>query len=128
MQCSPTFYWNWGKQMTPLHVGTSYTHDFGFYTKGNASATHQIAWVGSLKPLIACPLRTPLTGGHPPLKFPQYLLFWPKGGRKTINFSSHFHGLVPHTNYKHLECFVMLGTLSELRRGQMSHICVTSVL
>ena len=38
MQCSPSFDWNWGKQMTPLHVGTSYTHDFGFYSKGNASA------------------------------------------------------------------------------------------
>ena len=51
MQCSPSFDWNWGKQnkMTPLHVGTSYTHDFGFYSKGNATATHQRAWAGSLK-------------------------------------------------------------------------------
>ena len=35
---------------------------------------------------------------------------------------SHFHGLVPDTNYKHLECSVMLGTHSEPRRGEMSHI------
>ena len=30
--------------MTPLQVGTSYIHDFGFYSEGNASATHQIVW------------------------------------------------------------------------------------
>ena len=123
--------------MTPLHVGTSYTHDFGFCSKGNASATHQIAWAGSLKPQIAWaarglrPLPTPINGGGggaPPLKFPPYSLFRPKGGRKTINFFTHFHGFVPDTNYKHLECFVMLGTLSEPRTGQMSHICDISTL
>ena len=36
-------------KMTPLHVGTSYTHDFRFYSKGNASGAHQSAWAGSLK-------------------------------------------------------------------------------
>ena len=114
--------------MTPLHVGTSYTHNFGFYSKGNASATHQSAWAGSLKPLIAWAVNPQLTGGHPPLKFPPYSLIRPKGGRKTINFFTYFHGFVPDTNYKHLECFVMLGTLSEPRRGQMSHICDISAL
>ena len=34
-------------KMTPLHVGTSYTHDFQFHSKENASATHQRAWAGS---------------------------------------------------------------------------------
>ena len=33
MQCSPSFDWNFGKKMTPLHVGTSYTHDFRIYSK-----------------------------------------------------------------------------------------------
>ena len=41
---------------------------------------------------------------------------------KTINFFSHFHALISDTNYKHLECFVMLGTHSELRMSQMSHV------
>ena len=53
MQCSPSFDCNWGKQNAPLHVGTSYTNDFRFYSKGNVWATHQIAWAGSLKPKIA---------------------------------------------------------------------------
>ena len=35
---------------------------------------------------------------------------------------------MPDNNYKHLKCFVMLGTHSELRRGQMSHICDISAL
>ena len=73
MQCSPSFDWNWGKQNdpTPLHVCTRYTHDFGFYSKGNASGTHQSAWAGSLKPQIAwaargfAPFEPQLTGGHP---------------------------------------------------------------
>ena len=56
MQCSPSFDWNW---MTPLHVGTSYTHDFEFYSKGNASATHQSTWVGSLKPQIDTSFKIP---------------------------------------------------------------------
>ena len=52
----------------------------------------------------------------------------PKGGRKTINFFSHFHGLMPDNNYKHLECIVMQGTHSKPRRDQMSHICDISAL
>ena len=89
--------------MTPLHVGTSYTHDFWFYSRGNASGTHQSAWEGSLKPQIAWAAR----GASP----------------KNHQRFTHFHGFVPHTNYKHFECFATLGTHSELCRGQMSHIC-----
>ena len=111
--------------MIPLHVGTSYTHDFGFYSKGNASATHQIAWAGSLKNRVAWAGRG-TSPFEPP--FPPYSLFRPKGGQKTIIFLSHFHGLVSDTNYKHLKYFIMLGTLSEPRRGQMSHICDISAL
>ena len=32
-------------KMTPLHVGTSYTHDFGFYN--DSVPTMQSAWAGS---------------------------------------------------------------------------------
>ena len=104
-------------KMTPLHAGSSYTQDLGFYSKGNASGTNQNAWAGSLKPQIGWAV-----------KIPPIVLFRPKGGRKTVNIFSHFHGLLPDTNYKHLECFVMLGTHSEPRRGQMSHICDISPL
>ena len=40
-------------KMTPLHVGISYTYDFRFYSKGNASG----AWAGSLKPQFAWVVR-----------------------------------------------------------------------
>ena len=95
MQCSPSFDWTGANKMTSLHVGTSYTHDFRFYSKGNASATHQRAWAGSLKPQIAWAARGKALTGHPP-----YSLFRPKGGRKTINFFTHFMGLslTPITN------------------------------
>ena len=52
-------------KMTPLHVGTSYTHDFRFHSKGNASGMHHSAWAGSQNPQIAWaarglrPLQTP---------------------------------------------------------------------
>ena len=51
-----------------------------------------------------------------------------KDDQKTINLLSHFHGLIPDTNYKHLECFIMLGTHFETHRCQMSHICDFSAL
>ena len=132
MQFSPSFDCNWANKTTPLHVGTSYTHDIRFYSKRNVSATHQIVWAGSLNPQIAWvvrglrPLRTPLT--HLPLKFSPCSIFRPKGSQKTIKCFSNFHGLIPDTSYKHLECFVRLGTHSQLRRGQMSHICDISPL
>ena len=111
-----------------MYVGTSYTHDFRFYRRKNASGTHQSAWAGSLKPQFAWTargprlLQMPINRGNPLLKFPQYSLFRPKGSWKNINFFSHFHGLVPDTNYKHLESFINLRTHSEPRRGEMSHI------
>ena len=49
---------------------TSYTHDFGFYSKGNASGYRQNAWAGSLKPQIEwaargkAPFEPQLTEGH----------------------------------------------------------------
>ena len=66
------------------------------------------------------PLRTLINEGTPTFV---YLLFRPKGGLKAINDFSHFCGLIPDTHSKHLECFVKIGTHSELHRGQMSHIC-----
>ena len=74
------------------------------------------------------PFEPPSTGVHPPLKFPPYSLFRPKGSRKSSDFLSHFHGLVPDINYKYLEGFVMLGTHSKPRRGETSHIYDISVL
>ena len=91
------------------------------------SATHQIAWAGSLNCQIAWAARE-LRPLEPPLKFSPYSIFRAKGGRKTINCFSHFHGLFPDTNYRYLDCFVMLGTHSKLCRGQMSHICDISLL
>ena len=67
-------------KMTPLHVGFSYTYDFRFYSKGNASGTHQSMWAGSLKPQFAWaarglrPLRTPSIHGDTPFKIPPVLV------------------------------------------------------
>ena len=62
--------------MTPLHVGTSYTHDLGLYSKGIALATHQIVWAGSLKPSIAWTARrlNPLLMRGTPFKSPHVLV------------------------------------------------------
>ena len=72
MQCSPSFDGNWGKQNDPTACWhTNYTHDFWFYSKGNASGTHYSMWAGSLKPQFAWaarglhPLQTPINGGTP---------------------------------------------------------------
>ena len=45
-----------------------------------------------------------------------------------IKYLHDCYKLIPDTNYKHLECFVMLGTHFESHRDQMSHICDISVL
>ena len=60
-----------------------------------------------------------------PSKFPPYSIFRAKGGQKTIKFCSNFHGVTPDTNYKHFECFVMLGTYSQLcrYRSNVTHKC-----
>ena len=130
MQC-PSFDCNWGKQNDPTACWHQLHQRFQVLQQGKCLSYPPEAWAGSLKLQIARglhPLRTPINRGHTPLKFPPYSLCRPKGSRKTINFFTHFHGLVPHTNYKHLECFVMLGIHSEPRRGQMSHICDISPL
>ena len=132
MQCSPSFDWNWGKQNDPTACWHQPHPQFWVLQQGKCFS-YPPERVGGVTETANCvggdganSHRTPVYGGGggtPPLKFPPNSLFRPKGGRKTINFFTHFHGFVPDTNYKHLECFVMLGTLSEPRRGQMSHIC-----
>ena len=134
MQRSPSSDWNWGKQNDPTACWHQLRPRFLVYSKVNASGTHQSAWTGSLKPQFAWAamglhsLRTTINGGTPPLEFPPYSSCRPKGSRKTINFLGHFHGLVPDTNYEHLESFVMIGTHSEPRRGEMSLTCDISLL
>ena len=59
---------------TPLHVGTSYTHDIMFHSKGNVSDTQQIEWAGSLNHQIEWavrglrPPRTPINMATLPLQ------------------------------------------------------------
>ena len=134
MQCSPSFDWNWGKQNDPTACWHQLHPRFRVLQQGKC-LSYPPDCVGGFTETPNCvggegtsPFEPPLMGGHPPLKFPPYSLFRPNGGRKTIIFLSHFHGLVSDTNYKHLECFIMLGTLSETRRDQMSHICDISAL
>ena len=62
-------------------------------------------------------------------KIPPVLVVQAKGRpKKQQLFFSHFHGLVSDINYKDLEGSVMLGTISEPRRGETSHIWDISVL
>ena len=61
------------------------------------------------------PLRTPINGAAPPVKYLCTIYL-------TINFFSHFHGLIPNINYEHLESFTMLGMQSQLRRNQMTSV------
>ena len=66
------------------------------------------SWINLNAVLIGVsPFEPPINRWTPPLKF----LHVRKG--ITINLFSHFHGLIPDTNYDHLECFVMLTTHSE---------------
>ena len=98
MKCSalPLLSGTGANKMTPLHVGSSYTHDFGFYSKGNASATHQSAWAGSLKPQIAwqrggcTPFEPQLTRSNPPLKFPHTRYLGQRAAEKPSNFLAIF--------------------------------------
>ena len=108
MQCSPSFDWNWGKPNDPTACWHQLHPRFQVLLQGKC-LSYPPECVGGVTET------TNSVGGEgavPPLKFPPYSLFRPKGGRKTINFFSHFYGLVPDTNYKRLECFVMLGTQS----------------
>ena len=88
MQCSPSFGCNKDKQ----NVSTAcllqlYPPDC---VGGVTETPNCMGGEGAV--LLSNP---PLTGEHPPLKHPTYLLFRSKGGRKIINFCSHFYGLLP---------------------------------
>ena len=121
MQCSPSFDCNWGKQNDPTACWHQLHPRFRVLQQGKC-LSYPPDCVGSVTETpdcvggeALCPLRTPVNGGTPPLKFLPYSLFRPKGGRKTINFLGHFHGLMADNNYKCLECFVMLVTHSKPR-------------
>ena len=95
MQCSPSFAWNWGKQNDPT------------------ACWHQ------LHPRFRVLQQGKCLSYPPDLKFPRTRYLGQRAAEKPSTFLPIFMGFVPDTNYKHLECFIMLGTLSELRRGQM---------
>ena len=119
MQSSPSFDCNWGKQNDPTACWHQLHPRLRVLQQEKCLSYPPDAWARLLNPQIVwavrglCPLPTSINGGHHPLKFPPYTLFRAKGGQKTINFFSHFHGLIPDTNYKHLLCLVMLETHSE---------------
>ena len=132
MQCSPSFDWNWGKQNNPTACWYQLHLRFQVLQQGKC-LRYPPERIGRATETTICvgdegPPSNLHQWGTPPLKFFPYLLFRPKGGRKSSNFFSHFHGLVPDINYKDLEGFVMLGTHSEPCRGETSHICDISVL
>ena len=121
-------------------LAPSYTHNFRFSSKGNALGTHQSALVQTanrklrrqldgtarFEPILTRehPFEPPLTGGHPPLKFLHTHYLGQRGAEKPSTSLAIFMGLSLIPIYKHLECFVMLGTHSEPHRGQMSHIYI----
>ena len=92
MQCSPSFDWNWGKQNDPTVCWHQLHPRFPVLQQGKClryppervgGVTETANCVGSEG---AVPPLNPINRGTPPLKFPPYSLFRPKGGRKTINF------------------------------------------
>ena len=116
MQCSPSFDWNWGKQNDSTACWHQLHPRFWVLQQGKC-LSYPPHCVGG-----CAPFKLPLMEGHLPLKFTLYSLFRPKGSCKTINIFNHYRGLVPDTNYKHLECFIMLGTHSELQRGHVTYM------
>ena len=79
-------------------------------------------WIPKLRSNIGVqPLTIPINGKTPFLKFLRSLYLKQRAVEKQSAFS-HFCGLIPDTNYKHFECFIMLGTHSLLCRGQMSYM------
>ena len=89
MQCS--FDWNWGKQNDPTACWHQLHPRFQVLQQGKC-LRYPPEHVGGVTETANCVgdegmhvLEPPLTAGHPPLKFPPYLLFRPNGGRKTIN-------------------------------------------
>ena len=99
MQCSPSFDWNWGKQNDPTACWHQLHPRFRVLQQGKC-LMYPPERVGGVTETTNCvggewlrPLPTPVNGRHPPLKFPRYSLFSPKGGRKSINFLPIFMGL-----------------------------------
>ena len=134
MQCSPSFDWNWGKQNDPTACCDQLHPRFLVLQQGKClrNTPEHVGRITETKISVGGEwlrsLRTTINGGTPPLKLFSYSSCRPKGSRKTSNVLGRFYGLVPDTNYKHLESFVMLRTHSEPRRGEMSHICDISLL
>ena len=99
MQCSPSFDWNWAKQNDPTACWHQLHPRFRVLQQGKC-LRYPPERVGGVTETTNCvggeglrPLAAPVNGGHPPLKFPPYSLFRPKGGQKTINFLPTFMGL-----------------------------------
>ena len=88
MQCSPSFDWNWGKQNDPTACWHQLHPRFRVLQQWKC-LRYPPERVGGVTETTNC------VGGEgtPPLKFPPYSLFSPKGGRKTINFLPIFMGL-----------------------------------
>ena len=106
MQCSPSFDWNWGKQNDPTACWHQLHTRFRVLQQGKC-LRYTPERIGGVTETTNCvggeghsPLRTPVNGGTPPLKFPPYSLFSTKGGRKTINVLPIFMGfsLTPITS------------------------------
>ena len=75
-------------------------------------------------------LRGQQINGGQPFKIPPYFIFRPKCSRNSINICSHFHAWVSFKPimYEYFKCIIMVGTHSEVYRGQMSQICDISPL
>ena len=148
MQCSPSFDCNWDKQNDPTVCQNQLHHSqdltilsmalhtrFRVLQQVNVTATHQIAWAGSLNPQIAwaarehSPIQTPINGrkGTTPFKISPVLVIQEKRRPKTHHLFQPFSWLIADTNYKHLECLAMPGTHSEQRWSQMPHISALRV-
>ena len=71
------------------------------------------------------PLLNTTQWGTPPLKIdPPIVYILAKVWSKSIHFFSYFCWLMTESICEHLECFVMLGTQSQVHKGQMSQICI----
>ena len=130
MQCSPSFDWNWGQQNDPTACWHQLHPRFRVLQQGKC-LSYPSERVGGVTETTNCvggegcaPFKPALKSPppNPPPPRTRYL------GQRAAKKPSTFYGLVPDTNYKHLECFIMLGTHSEPRGGQMSHICDISPL
>ena len=97
MQCSPSFDWNWGKQNDRTACWHQLHPRFRVLQQGKC-LIHPPDCLGGVTEPPKCvggcaPFEPPLTEGHIPLKFPSYMSFRPKGGRKPSTFLAIFMGL-----------------------------------